>query len=552
MRLAWGLPFVLALGCLGYVACQAPPREPLPETINAESLLEHITFLSSDELEGRAPGSPGETKTIEYLTNHFRDFGLAPGNPDGTYVQKVPLVRLTRAEPRSFVVRHGSDSTRLEQTREFSAFTEQVEEAIRTEGELIFAGYGVQAPEYDWDDFKGVDLTGKILLVLVNDPPVPPGPDGEAIFGGPAMTYYGRWSYKFEIAAKVGAAAAFVIHQAEPAGYPWEVIADTDNVKFVLPSTGGEHKLLDVEGWLHVDAARKILAMAGQDFDQLYAAAATRSFQPVPLGITAEIDVMNSVETLDSANVVAKLEGTESPDECMIYVAHWDHLGIDRSLEGDQIFNGALDNASGTAGLLEIAEAFGRLEHGLRRTVLFVAVTAEEQGLLGSRYYGRNPLYPPEKTVAAINMDGINLWGPTRDVTIVGMGQSTLDELASRVAGEQGRILRPDAEPEKGFYYRSDHFELAKIGIPAFDPDGGIEYIGQPEGWGIEMRRRYTNEDYHKPSDEVKDYWDLSGAVEDLELFYRMGYELASGTDWPEWSEKSEFRAIREAGRAHR
>jgi Zn-dependent M28 family amino/carboxypeptidase len=236
----------------------------------------------------------------------------------------------------------------------------------------------------------------------------------------------------------------------------------------------------------------------------------------------------------------------------MIYVAHWDHLGIDRSLEGDPIFNGALDNASGTAGLLEIAEAFSRLEHGLRRTVLFLAVTAEEQGLLGSRYYGRNPLYPPEKTVAAINMDGLNLWGPTRDVTVVGMGQSTLDELASRVAAEQGRVLRPDAEPEKGFYYRSDHFELARIGIPAFDPDGGIEYIGQPEGWGIEMRERYTNEDYHKPSDEVKDYWDLSGAVEDLELFYRMGYELASGTDWPEWSETSEFRAVRETSRAAR
>jgi Zn-dependent M28 family amino/carboxypeptidase len=298
-----------------------------------------------------------------------------------------------------------------------------------------------------------------------------------------------------------------------------------------------------------VDAARKIFEMAGLDFDELYQTAATRSFQPVPLGITAQSHLQNSVSTLDSANVVAKLKGTESPEDSIVFIAHWDHLGIDESLEGDQIFNGALDNASGTAGLLEIAEAFGRLEEKLPRTVLFLAVTAEEQGLLGSRYYAQNPLYPPGKTVAAVNMDGLNLWGLTRDVTVIGMGQSTLDELAARIAAEQGRVLRPDPEPEKGFYYRSDHFEFAKIGIPAFDADAGIEYINRPEGWGLEMRDRYTAEDYHKPSDEVKDDWDLSGAVEDLELFYRMGYELAAGTQWPTWSGTSEFRAIREQSR---
>ncbi len=544
MRMAWGLPImVVVFGCHG---CQAPPSELLPETINAESLMERISFLSSDDLEGREPGSAGEEKTIDYLRESFRSFGLAPGNPDGTYVQQVPLVRLTRAEPRSLVLRRDDEVTELEQTQEFAASTERIEEETQTEGEVVFVGYGVRAPEYDWDDFKDTDLTGKILLMLVNDPPVPQGPDSEEIFGDPAMTYYGRWTYKYEIAAEVGAAGAFVIHQTGPAGYPWEVISDSDNVKFVLPSSGSRDDPLDVEGWLHVDAARKILAMADQDFDQLYAAAATRSFQPVPLGITARIGVKNSIHTLDSANVVAKLEGTQFPDECIIYVAHWDHLGIDRSLEGDQIFNGALDNASGTAGLLEIAEAFGRLEESLPRTVLFLAVTAEEQGLLGSRYYGRNPLYPPEKAVAAINMDGLNLLGPTRDVTVIGMGQSTLDELAGRIATEQGRILRADPEPEKGLYYRSDHFEFAKVGIPAFDPDKGIEYINQPEGWGIEMREQYTSEDYHQPSDEVKDFWDLSGAVEDLELFYRMGHELASGSDWPQWSETSEFRAIRE------
>jgi len=552
MRMARGLNFAIALIGLRSLGCQAPPVEPLPEAINAESLLERIAYLSSDELEGRAPGSPGGQKTIDYLVDNLRSFGLAPGNPDGTYLQQVPLVRLARAEPRSLILRKGDDVVSLEQSREFSAFTERTDPEVHAQGELVFVGYGVRAPEYGWDDFKDVDMTGKILLMLVNDPPVPPGPNGEAIFGGEAMTYYGRWTYKFEIAAKVGAAGVFVIHQQGPAGYPWAVISDTDNVKFVLPSSGSTDPLVEIEGWLHVDAARKILEMAGLDFDEFYAVAATPSFQPVPLGIAAEVDVKNTVQRIDSANVVAKLEGTEAPDECMIFTAHWDHLGRDPSLEGDQIFNGAVDNASGTAGVLEIAEAFGRLPQGLRRTILFLSVTAEEQGLLGSLYYAQHPLCAPEKTVADINMDGLNMWGPTRDVTVIGMGQSTLDDLAGEIAAEQGRILRPDPEPQKGLYYRSDHFEFAKVGIPAFDPDQGIEYINQPEGWGIEVRDRYTNEDYHKPSDEVKDDWDLSGAVEDLELFYRMGYVLASGSDWPEWSATSEFRSIREASRASR
>ena len=531
-----GLGFSLIVVAL---ACQGPPEESLPETINAESLMEHITFLASDDLEGRAPGSAGEQKTIDYLTANFRSFGLAPGNPDGSYLQRVPLVRLTPVRLNPLLLRRNGEVGELEPIRDFAASTRRTEEEIQTEGELVFVGYGVRAPEYQWDDFKGVDLRGKILLMLVNDPP------GEDIFGGSAMTYYGRWTYKFEIAAELGAAGALVIHQPEPAGYPWGVISDASRAKFVLASSGGQ-ELLGVEGWLHVDAARKIFEMAGLDFDKLYQTAATRSFQPVPLGITAQSHLQNSVRTLDSANVVAKIEGTESPEECVVYSAHWDHLGVEPSREGDQIFNGALDNASGTAGLLEIAEAFGRLEEKLPRTVLFLAVTAEEQGLLGSRYYAQNPLYPPGKTVAAVNMDGLNLWGLTRDVTVIGMGQSTLDELAARIAAEQGRVLRPDPEPEKGFYYRSDHFEFAKIGIPAFDADAGIEYINRPEGWGLEMRDRYTAEDYHKPSDEVKDDWDLSGAVEDLELFYRMGYELAAGTQWPTWSETSEFRAIRE------
>jgi Zn-dependent M28 family amino/carboxypeptidase len=442
-------------------------------------------------------------------------------------------------------LKKGAAATQLEQKVDIAARTRRVEERVEVEGELVFVGYGALAPEYEWDDFKGFDVRDKILLVLVNDPP------GEDIFGGKAMTYYGRWSYKFEIAAELGAAGAFVIHETEPAGYPWEVISDWGaEQQFVLATSSDDGDLLGAEGWIHVDAMRRVFEMAGMDFEEMKQAAMDRSFEPVGLGVTMSVALQNSIRELESANVVAKLQGQQSPDEWIIYTAHWDHLGIDPERTGDNIFNGAHDNASGTAGLLEIAQAFARLDEAPARSVLFLAVTAEEQGLLGSRHYGRNPLYPPKNTVAVINMDGLNLLGPTRDITVVGMGQSELDGLATRLASQQGRILRPDPEPEKGSYYRSDHFEFAKVGIPAFYPEAGIEFINKPEGWGIEMREKYTREDYHKPSDEVKDYWDLSGAVEDLELFYLMGYELATGAEWPEWSEKSEFRPTREKQRS--
>ena len=532
----------LSLGFIA-IACQESPPESHPDAINADSLMERIKILSSDAFEGRAPGSAGEEKTVEYLIESFRSFGLAPGNPDDTFLQQVPLVSLTPTELNPVVVKNGTVAMELEPKVDIAASTRRVKERLDVEGELVFVGYGVLAPEYEWDDFKDLDVRNKILLVLVNDPP------GEDIFGGRAMTYYGRWTYKFEIAAELGAAGVFVIHETEPAGYPWEVISDSGSEKFVLATSGDDGDLLGVEGWIHIDATRRVFEMAGMDFDEMKQSATDRSFEPVALGVTMAVALQNSIREIESANVVAKLPGRQSPDEGIIYVAHWDHMGIDPGLTGDNIFNGAHDNASGTAGLLEIAEAFGRLDEAPARSVLFLAVTAEERGLLGSRHYGRNPLYPPKDTVAVINMDGLNLLGPTRDVTVVGMGQSALDDLATKLASQQGRILRPDPEPEKGSYYRSDHFEFAKIGIPAFYPNAGIEFINKPEGWGIEMRKKYTSEDYHKPSDEVKDYWDLSGAVEDLELFYLMGYELTTGAQWPEWSEKSEFRATREKQR---
>ena len=530
-------------------ACQEPsgrtPTEPSGDHvqgIDATSLLEHVQTLSSDEFEGRAPGSPGEEETIAYLTEQFSMLGLIPGNPDGTWVQKVPLVGITPAEGSTLTVRGRGLSRVFEPGADYVASTTQVVDRVDLDGELIFVGYGASAPEYDWDDFKDVDVRGKVLLMLVNDPP------HEEIFGGDAMTYYGRWTYKYEIASELGAAGAFVIHETGPAGYPWEVIGGSPfSESFDLVSGDGNMGRVSVQGWMQRSTVEAIFAMAGLDFEAQKQAASERTFEPVLLGLSAQTQIDNTLRTIDSNNIVAKLEGTDTPDEVVMYVAHWDHLGSDPSISGDQIFNGAADNATGTAGLLELANAFTRSGERPRRSVLWLAVTAEEQGLLGSRYYGENPLYPPANTVAVINMDVLNMWGRTRDLTIVGMGQSELDQVAAEVARQQGRVLMPDPEPEKGFYYRSDHFSFAKVGIPAFYADPGVEYIGRPEGYGIEKREQYTAEDYHAPSDEVKDDWDLSGAVEDLSFFYRMGRRLATITAWPAWSETSEFRAIREA-----
>jgi len=540
--------FVIAILLVGIIGCQRSPEEtaaavePVPSYesavgISRESLARHIDMLASDEFEGRAPGSVGEERTVEYLTQEFRSLGLAPGNPDGTFVQMVPLVGLTPSDGMSLIVR-GDDTERVfEPGKDYVAFTKRVVEDVILDGELVFVGYGVVAPEYGWDDFKDQDVRGKVIVTLVNDPP------GDDIFGGEAMTYYGRWTYKHEIAAQRGAAGVFVIHETGPAGYPWEVIGGTPYVEqFDLVTEDNRMGRAQVEGWIQRATAEALFEMAGLDFEEAKRAAAGSDFRPVALGLDAHTDFRNTIRRVDSKNVVARLEGGEAADEVVMYVAHWDHLGKDETLTGDQIFNGALDNATGTAALLGLAEAFGRLESPPRRSVAFLAVTAEEQGLLGSMHYARSPLYPAEKTAAVINMDGINIWGRTRDVTVVGLGQSSLDDLAAEFAAAQNRILRPDPEPEKGYYYRSDHFELAKIGIPALYPDGGVDFLGRPEGWGIETRAKYIDENYHKVSDEVKDWWDLSGAVEDLDLYFQIGHRIASGTDWPQWSESSEFR----------
>jgi Zn-dependent M28 family amino/carboxypeptidase len=519
-------------------------------SISAAELMRHIRPLASDAFQGRAPGTRGEDLTVAYLTDQFKALGLEPGNPDGSWVQKVPLVGLTPRPAVSFSVA----GTRMELGRAdyLARSLRHLPEVVVADSELVFVGYGVVAPEYGWDDFKGADLAGKTLVFLVGDPPVPDPKDPKALdpamFKGRAMTYYGRWTYKYEVAAQMGAAAAIIVHQTGPAGYPMEALGSWRQENLDIRRGDGNLDHVAVEAWLTHDKARELFAAAGQDLDALEKAAIRKDFKPVPLAAKANLAIQSTLREVDSRNVVARLTGSDPKlkDQVVVYVAHWDHMGRDRTLAGDQVFNGALDNASGTAGLLELARAFAALQPRPRRSIMFLAVTAEEKGLLGSLYYASHPLVPLDRTLAVVNIDGLNPWGRTRDLQIVGYGNSTLDDLAVEAAAAQGRQVTPDAEPEKGSFYRSDHFPFAKLGVPALDPGAGVDIIGKPEGWGAQKRDEYTTRDYHKVSDEVRPGWDLSGAVEDLKLFFDVGYRVAQGEKWPEWKPGTEFRALRE------
>ena len=419
--------------------------------------------------------------------------------------------------------------------------------------DVVFVGYGVVAPEYGWDDYKDVDVKGKTIVMLINDPAIPDPQDpsrlDEKMFRGKAMTYYGRWTYKYEIASKKGAAAAVIIHETGPAGYPYEVVENSwSGENFDTQKADKNMGHVAVQSWISFGTAKKLFHMSGRDFEALKRAAIRNDFKPVSLQAKASFLIKNTLRDVDSRNVLAKLEGSDPKlkNEYVIYTAHWDHLGKDEKLQGDQIFNGAADNAAGVASLLEIARAYTRLKTSPKRSILFLSVTAEEKGLLGSRYYAENPLYPLSKTLANINMDGTNLWGRTRDIVVVGLGNSTLDDDTKVVADSQGRVVKPDPEPEKGFFYRSDHFEFAKRGVPALDPNEGTEIIGKPAGYGQQKRDEYTSKDYHKVSDEVKSDWDFSGAIEDLQLLFQVGYRVANTEPFPEWKPGTEFKAVRE------
>ena len=537
------------------VACStgSPDVTPAINSISTEGLMGHIRTLSSDEFAGRLPGSQGEELTVNYLVGQFQQLGLAPGNPDGTYIQKVPLASFNSKTLVALTAR--GRRIPMKPLDDFVAQSRRLVNEVKVDdSELVFVGYGVVAPEFGWDDYKGVDVKGKTIVMLINDPPIPDPDDpaklDDAIFKGKAMTYYGRWTYKYEIATRMGAAAAIIVHETGPAGYPWAVVRNGwSGESFDLQNPDNNMGRVPVEGWITLDKARAIFAACGQDFDELKKSAVSKDFSPVPLAAKASFRISNTLRRVDSRNVIAKLAGSDPQlkNEYVIYTAHWDHLGKDTSLEGDQIFNGAYDNASGTAAVLEIAKAFTKLSRRPKRTLLFMAVTAEEQGLLGAKYYAENPLYPLTKTLADINIDGMNPWGVAKDIEIIGYGNSTMDDIAAAVAKSHSRTLVPDTAPEKGYFYRADHFEFAKQGVPAFYTHHGVQYIGKPAGWGVEKRQEFTANDYHKPSDEIKDSWDLSGAVEDARFLFEVGFVAAETDVWPEWKPGAEFKAKREA-----
>lgn len=550
--------FALALSLL----CQtSSPPQSVPAFDAAVRLRDHIALLSSDAFEGRAPGTAGEERTVAYLSERMRELGLTPGGAQGSWYQPVPLIGI-QGRPRLAFRGVLDESQVLEPNLPLEAvLSSRVTNAPVdvAASDVVFVGYGVVAPEFGWDDYKGLDCRGKTLVMLVNDPPVEdaarPGRLDEAKFRGRAMTYYGRWTYKYEIASQKGAAACLIVHETGPAGYPYAVVSGSfgrENFDLDDPKAAPR---VQAEGWLAEPFARKLFARAGMDFDALKKAAAKPTFTPVTLGMRARFGVENTVRRVDSRNVAGVLRGTDPKlaDEWLVATAHWDHLGRDDALSGDKIYNGAADNASGTAALLVLAERLARGERP-KRSVLFVAVTAEEKGLLGSRWYSEHPLVPLEKTLMNLNVDGINLLGRASDVASVGFGASTLDEVLVKHAAAQGRTVAGESEPEKGTFYRSDHFHFARMGVPALYLSAPTQYRDRPAEWGKQQRDDYTQNRYHKPSDELRADWDYGGAVEEIELMRAVLLDVGGAASWPEWKSGAEFKARRDAmlGRAPR
>ena len=540
-----------------------PPGTPVqsPEqiasagrVITSSMMLDHVKALSADDKEGRAPGTVGEERTVGYLVGQFKRLGLAPGNPDGTYVQAVPLIGFTGKATAAFDVK-GVHMPLTVPDEAVVVSRQGLPDVSVAKAPMVFVGYGVVAPEFEWDDFKGVDVRGKTIVMLAGDPPVadPANPSAldPKVFKGTALTYYGRWTYKYETAAKKGATAAIIVHETGPAGYAFDVVKASwgrENFGVAGPDEAAKHA--PVDAWVTLDRAKALFSACGLDFDALKARAATRAFKPVPLGATASFVVKNTIRSMSSRNVIGRLDGRDPvlKHEYVMYSAHWDGFGVNRALQGDQVLNGALDNGSGIATMLAMAEAFTRLEGGTKRSMLFFSPTAEESAMLGAKYYAEHPLWPLEKTLADINMDIMNFWGRTKAIVSIGYGMTTLEDVLVTEAAKQGRIVLPDPEAEKGYFYRSDHFELAKQGVPALHfLHPGAEYRDRPADYGQRMRDRYTADDYHKVTDEVKADWDLSGAVEDAQLLFGVGLAVAQGNAYPEWKPGTEFRAIRAA-----
>lgn len=535
---------VLMLGAALTALAQKTPVGS--SAFSAASYSKYVKALSADDLQGRMPFTTGETKTIQYLQQQFKALGLQPGN-NGSYFQEVPMVAISCNPQNSMTITASDASFNLEGLKDYVLWTRRTEPTIDLKNdELVFAGFGIAAPEYKHDDYAGLDVKGKIVVVLVNDP----GYYDANQFKGKTMTYYGRWTYKYDEAARHGAKGCLIIHDTGPAAYGFGVVQNSWKAsKLYLDSRGHETYKCAIEGWLTLPSAEKLLQTAGTNYKTLLNTALKTGFKAQQLGLKLSTALNVKATYKKSHNVIAQITGSKKPDECIIYSAHWDHLGIGKTnAKGDTIYNGAVDNASGSAALLELAKAFKQSKVKPQRSIVFLSVTAEEQGLWGSAYYAENPVFAKEKTVADINMDMFYPYGKTKDIGLVGFGQSELEDYLKTAAAAQGRYIAPESDPSKGMYFRSDHFNFAKIGIPALYTESGVDLIGKGKDAGTKMHDNFTTNTYHKPSDEYNAAtWDVSGTIEDLQLLYAVGHKLAySSTLWPKWKTGSEFKAIRE------
>jgi Zn-dependent M28 family amino/carboxypeptidase len=532
---------IIIVFALSFLLGCSPQSNNQTSEVDMATIGKHIETLASDDFMGRMPFTEGETKTTTYLANEFKKLGLLPGNGD-SFFQEVPLVEITGTPSATMSIKSAKKNFNLKYYDDFVALTLKTDDEVSlVESEMVFAGYGVVAPEYGWNDYAGIDWKGKTAVVLVNDPGFQSG--DTTLFKGDKMTYYGRWTYKYEEAGRQGAAGVIIVHQTEPASYGWNVIqSGWTGTKLNLESN---RPVADVQGWISLEAATKLFQAAGITETDYRALARRKDFKPIPLGFRASVTIKNKIKRDVSRNVAALLPGSERKDECIIYSAHWDHFGIGVPIANDSIYNGAVDNASGTACLLAIAEAFKK---GIppERSILFLAVTAEEQGLLGSAYYSEHPIFPPTSTVANINMDALDSPGKMKDLTITGFGHSEMDAYAKTAAAKQGRYVIPDPEPQKGFFFRSDHFNFAKIGIPALYAKGGYESIEKGVEYVKQKSEDYEKNRYHQPSDEYDPQTtDLSGVQQDAQLMYDVGLTLGNENYFPAWYESSEFRAVR-------
>ena len=550
MRLA---SLLCGVAAFSLAACQpATELEAEPTALTSADLISEadlgrrIETLASDAFMGRAPGTDGGRMTAQYVADEMKAAGLVPMGENGTYFQNVTLTKSLVSDDSTYTLsRDGKTLVEGEAGENVTFWSKRLDPQIALEdSELVYVGYGVVAPEYGWNDYEGLDVAGKTVVMLVNDPGFA-SKDPE-VFNGEAMTYYGRWTYKFEEAGRQGAAGAIVIHQTAPASYPWEVVGGswTGPQNDLVRPDGGASRTL-IESWINEETAEALFAAAGMDFTEMASAAMSPDFEAVAMdGLTLDVDLRQSVETVESPNVAGGIRGTEAPDEYVLYMAHWDHLG-DSGEGEDHIFNGAVDNATGTAAILEIGEAFA--ERGApKRSAIFVAVTAEESGLLGSAYYAERPLVPLEKTVAGINIDAIQPVGETKDIIVVGYGASQLEDRLLDILEPRGMRIQPDVNPSAGYFYRSDHISLAKKGVPMLYADGGVDHITKGSAYGEAFGKEYTADRYHKPADEYDNSWDLSGIKQVSEILFELGYGMADSGDWPNWYDGNEFRALRD------